>query len=385
MKIGIITEFTFSGLNYGNNLQTYALYHTIRKAIPECQVNVLLFSRFPKKKCYYSAVLAKKCYKIIRNVLKQNKIYEDFSALTGRKESFKKFHFQISGMTFDDTTWEVLQSSDYDMFIVGSDIVWAQDLYGINQIKFLDFPNTDHTRKIAYAASFGRDWIPSRYTGYIKKCLEQFDAISVREKSSIKLLESIGIYNAVHTLDPTLLYSKEEWISIEKKPEEKTLAPLNGEFLFAYILGSGEKQRSEIERICQANKLCLVTIPYAAGVSKVNADDEFGDIQLWNCSPQEWIWLIHHAKYVLTDSFHGIAFSTIFEKKFLAINRNSRKNINNRIIDYLDTISQTDKFVTLTSDIDLCDFQWNYEEISRILEEKREFSRCFLQNVFHKV
>ena len=52
-------------------------------------------------------------------------------------------------------TYKELKTSDYDYYIVGSDIVWIQSKGFINKAKFIAFnPNKKDAKKIAYAASF---------------------------------------------------------------------------------------------------------------------------------------------------------------------------------------------------------------------------------------
>ena len=77
------------------------------------------------------------------------------------------------------------------------------------------------------------------------------------------------------------------------------------------------------------------------------------------CSPEEWIFLINNAEYIFTDSFHGIIFSTIFEKKFIALKREYTEDINNRLIDYLDTIDEKDKYMLVPSYDKLKKMNWN--------------------------
>ena len=44
----------------------------------------------------------------------------------------------------------------------------------------------------------------------------------------------------------------------------------------------------------------------------------------YQAGPQEFLGYIHHAECVVTNSFHGIAFSIIFEKRFIGFLHETR-------------------------------------------------------------
>lgn len=199
--------------------------------------------------------------------------------------------------------------------------------------------------------------------------LDDFDFISVREKNSLELLKKIGITNAVHTVDPTLLLKKEDWRKIEKK------VVIDKKYIFVYLLGKDIDARRKISEFALKNNLLIVNIPNANEVYD-KVDDVFGDIKLNDCSPEEWIYLIDNAEYIITDSFHGTVFSTIFEKKFLVFKRNTKVDINNRMTDYLSNISQSDKFVDNFENVDR--MEWDYTTINNNLSNLIIFSKEYL-------
>lgn len=288
-----------------------------------------------------------------------------------------------------------IKASDYKVMIVGSDVVWQQNRGCIRKAKFLYFDRKQEPQnivRVAYAASFGNNFIPKENVKIITKCLSDFKAISVREKSAVDLLESVGLENVVHVCDPTLLLSKEQWIEIEREPcfqgslaRDISIQNLSKNYCFAYLLGQDENQRKAIIDFCKRKGLWLVTVPYIKGYikngvnSKVSqtipgytqnssesALDCFGDIQIVDCSPQEWIWLIHHADYVMTDSFHGLVFSTIFNIKFITLKRAGKIDMNIRLSDYLDLLGEKDKCLGTDEmyDLDKLDLlTWDYEKI----------------------
>ena len=378
MKIGIISEFRTQTVNYGNNLQAYALNRYLRTHYPDNEVETLRFNKPVEKHITSYAMFVIKKFRSLFNNLKQGHIRMpqpqlDTEPFQKRLVGFRNFQSQIN-LCKEQMTWKELLKTNYDIFIVGSDVVWAQSRYFVNRIRFLDFKTKNETRKIAYAASFGRNWIPKENVHYIKRQLERFDYISLREQSAIQLLKSCGIDRAVHTLDPTLLLSAKEWETIEKMPSMIVERP----YIFVYLLGTDCAQREMITKFGKDNEMPIITIPYANGLIN-NIDKNFGDVQMMDCSPEEWIWLIHHAGYIFTDSFHGIVFSTIFEKKFFALHREYEVDINVRLSDFLSMINESDKMISSDEFDPNKTYSWDYKLIKEIINEKAGMSKVFLK------
>lgn len=381
MKIGIISEFDLHTVNFGNHLQAYALNYYLRKAFDAEVVDsiALCGKQMGQHTNVFSlAFLQKMTNKLLSKVQKgKTEVAEQFD-----KTIFHSRLVQFEAFRRSDPRWSVkemnstdLQQSAYDALIVGSDVVWSQYPLWISRTKFLDFEAQKPFRRISYAASFGRDYIPKENVKYLKKYLHRFDAISVREHSSVSMLESVGIDHAAYCLDPTLLLSSQEWEKIEKRPEAISD---RDDFIFVYLLGADCEQRRQITVFAREKNLKIVVIPHANGY-RISADEGFGDIQLMACSVENWIWLIHHAQYVFTDSFHGTVFSTIFETKFMVLKRNSENDINNRMQDYLREIGQLDKTVA-GADFGAVDHMaWDYRQITDEIEKRRMQSILFLR------
>lgn len=382
MKIGIISEFKINTVNYGNNLQAYALNKYLRNAFPDYVIETIFF-KDDKRENYartsYFALLKikigriwwrikgkKSCATILdRELVKERLI---------RFHSFQNTNIRLSQNPF---TWKDLLISDYDMFIVGSDVVWHQRRAFIDKIKFLDFDNTKKAVKVAYAASFGQNIIPFENINAIRRTLKSFRAISVRERSAVGLLNSIGVENVVHTVDPTLLLSIQEWSQIESVPR---CFDIDKPYIFTYLLSADQNQQNIVNHIGKKTGLPVVYIPYASGEKRIEKDS-FDNLRVDDCSPEEWLWLIHHARLVITDSFHGVVFSTIFKKNFLALKRTYINDINIRITDYLQQIHQEDKIINCANYADFDSLTWNYGLIESKLEKDIASSKIFLSKV----
>lgn len=371
MKIGIITELSDNSVNYGNCLQAYALNYYVRSIMRDAQVETVKTKHSLNNSLWTKRrVIPVIVDKVWRRIKK--KIWR-IEGREIRRKTFIDFSMENIPQCKYTLKYEHFVDLDYDVYIVGSDVVWAQFRYYINRIKFLDIPVRKSFKRISYAASFARDWIPEENKNAIYNCLRKFENISVREKSSVELLRSIGIEECTYALDPTLLLSKEEWEKMEVQPVEVN----NERYVFVYLLGEDIDQYREAERLCHKEGIKTVVIPYASG-ERAKWGHITGDIQIWECGPQNWLWLVHHAEYVVTDSFHGLAFSTIFKRKFVAVER-KKSNLGNRLIDFLCTIGQENKFVQIDRLASWDELNWDYEEIGRRIDIERKHSIEYLR------
>lgn len=324
MRVGIITEISYEICNYGNVCQAFALSDYITERYGHEVYTVGL-----KRHRESVTSLPLYCVKQIKRYLKKKRANIRMRALSQEKEqkfiSFYNKHVPIK--RFDDFG-DVIDYG-FDAFVVGSDVVWHQEHAFINSLKFLDLGEDYHPKKISYAASFGNEWIPRENENKIRKCLNNFDGVSVREKSTENFLSSLGVNNVCHVLDPVFLIEKGKWKDLASKPaiDDKILA----DYCFVYLLSPRKYEMEFLNRLLQKQRLKAVIVSYT--------DDAYDNITisdkcyLYNeCSPQEWLWLIEHSKVILTDSFHGLAFSVIYGKDFFAMDR---QKMMNRIEDFL--------------------------------------------------
>ena len=377
-KIAIISEFNRSGVNYGNRLQAMALNQYLVKEFPEYTVEYLYFNFWDRFLITKAKTIPEKVLGYAKSV--QNRLYRLTHCAPGidkRRALCDLFSEKYMTLAQEAYSWDKLQDKDFDVIIVGSDVVWAQGEGKVGRLRFLDFDTKKSFDRISYAASFGRDWIPNENVKEIKRCLSKFKAISVRENSSVQFLGKYNV-NAKHTVDPTLLLGKEEWKKCERQPLGERVPERSG-YVFAYLLGTDHKLRDNITKWAKSHNLTLITIPYVSG-EKNSTDAKFGDVRISDCSPENWLWLINHADYVITDSFHGCVFSTIFEKKFAVMERVGKININNRMIDFLSMIEQNNKILSYNS-LELIDgLEWDYSYINKSLKKEIGYSKKFLSD-----
>lgn len=346
-KIGIIT--IIDNENCGNRLQNYALQelitsfdfkvYTIKndKLLNSSDNYIINYLRYIKKNII--AFLNKKkylqFYDFNKNILFTKKNYSCKS-----RDLNKKF----------------------DYFIAGSDQIWKPTRRRLSYMDLLEF--ADPNKRISYAASFGIEKIDSYAQKKLKKSLPKFKAISVREEAGKRIIEeATGLKNIEVVLDPTFLLPKENWEKLEKNPFENK----KEKYVLAYFLG--EENMGYIKKYCQERNFELI-----------NFYDEKK-----NYGPAQFLYLINHAKLVLTDSFHGSVFSIIFNKSFLVFDR-VEKSINNNMNSRLETLLKIFELDNQKFNNEILDEQYkiDYTKINKILLEAQEKSKNFLRKALNE-
>lgn len=346
MKILIHTLF-YQNYNYGGILQAYALYSYLTSQGSECiELN---YVRSMKKnewvirriKNIWEMISApKKFIKKLKAIKAEKLLSEEYKKKFPDDPMKKKFDLFMNE-NFDQTRLYNSQninviSEQFDCCITGGDQMWNPMWYDENfYLKFSDKKN------VAYSCSAGKDILSEDDEIKILKGIKNIDRISVREKNFLKWLEQHNV-EAELVCDPVFLLSKEEWENFAVNDLN-----INGNYLFAYLLGDDEEERVQARKL--ADKLCvdLVLIPHVK--RRYNKyDDDIADYAPIDIGPKEFIGIIKNASYIVTDSFHGTALSIIFEKKFVSISRFKKDDVNalsNRITSVLELFDLTDRFV----------------------------------------
>ena len=306
MKIGILTLPIAE--NYGGTLQAIALYRFLHNQGHDV---VLIYKETHQ-------ILWKKIIKSI--VLKVP--FHDYKGIKTYKER-KKFHrifiekeiFKISKDLYTKKDLEKYSKKEnFDAIIVGSDQVWRKEYINEKYYKsyFLDFLDGKKTKKIAYAASFGKDyWEGQNDIDEISILLKDFTSISTREFSGTNICRDTFTYNnAKHVLDPTLLMDKEFYINEIISKYNVTNIEKGG--LVTYVLDE-EKEKREI----------IDFVKDSLNVEKIHNLKGFNNLKTIYSVP-EWLKSFESADFIITDSFHGMVFSIIFKKDFIVIGNKER-------------------------------------------------------------
>ncbi len=281
-----------------------------------------------------------------------------------RKTNFDRFSDKY--LTVDNqlyTSNEALKNKlpQADAYICGSDQIWNSYFQnGKDPTFYLDFVPDDKI-KISYAASFAIDTIEESLKPFVKQKVERINHVSVRETSGLKILESLGIQNATQVIDPVFLIDDAHW-------KDKFVTPINEKYLFIYDFDTNPLITKLAVDLAKSRNLKIYT---------VNQNIKYADKNFYLDGPEKFLSLMYHAQYVITNSFHSVAFSLIFNKQFLVVNRSEK--INTRMRDLLALFDLSHLLVSegfLFSDIK----EINFENANKLRSEATEKAKKFLLN-----
>ncbi len=296
MKVGLLT-FPNS-ISYGCVLQMYALYHTVQSMGHEAEV-INYQNLYMKQEQHLSG--EKKARAVVRKLLHW-RLYKNFSKF--EKEKLRC----VPTQPFSNKEQLRKLGKEYSAVICGSDQVWNPDITNYDLSYFLDFCE-ENTRRIAYAPSFGVERLSREFAVAVGAELNKFSSVSVREEVGQTLVNQITGLDAPIVVDPTMLLCAEDWYSVERPHPAGS-----GEYILYYTVRNSDVL---MERCCELSKKTGLKIVVIGGnfINRMKKRNPIIDYAV-DVSPAEWLYLMHHARYVVTNSFHGTAFSIIFHKDF---------------------------------------------------------------------
>lgn len=373
--VAILTKY-YRNYNYGGMLQGYALHRVITELGYSC--DIISYDVNQNKNPVYRNV-AQQCkqYGLSSAVKKTlEKVIAKFNftikdVLVSRQELFNKFMEMNAAGTevFTDENLTALNDK-YKMFVSGSDQVWNPN--AVRKLYLQGFVGDDR-KKIAYAASIGRDKLSKYEADILIPYIQRFDYLGIREKTGKELLEEYMNRNIDTVLDPTLLLNQDDWsiVATDRLVKEP--------YALVYFFSNSYKVRRMLEKFCEKCGLKLVLIPYAK--QEFNLGDHKGKcVRLDNVGPSEFISAIKYADYVFTDSFHGAVFSIIHGKQFYVFERNKKGHVsmNSRLYDLLDTFHLRKRLLAMDSSVEDID-DIDYKQVDSILIKEKEKSTEFLK------
>lgn len=365
-KIAVLTQPLFN--NYGGLLQAYALQKCIKDMghdVITIDFNIHSMPRFGGVK-YILFNLVKKY--ILRIKIHKVTPPDDFDRARIGKETrrFTSQNIKTSQKLNSKNELSYLDSYNFDTFVVGSDQVWRRIYSPDIGTFYLDFLNDGQKyRRISYAASFGTDDCSEYTEGEISKfskLLKKFDFVGVRESSGVELCREYFGVDAAHVLDPTMLIEQQDYINLINNDK---LPKVQGNMM-VYVLDKSDKKKKIIDSVANFKKLK----PFS--VMQEGIDMPFPKVT-------EWLRGFVASDYVVTDSFHGVAFSILFNKQFIAIGNPGRGlarfksileqfGLTGRLIYDSDVISES----LINTDID-------YGKVNQKLKQYKEHSLALLK------
>ena len=330
MKAGLITFHRAD--NYGAVLQASALLKYISKNICKCE----LIDYIPNNVGVPNNSFLRRTLRFGKNTFmffsKHNQMVKK-----SRFEKFRRENYVLSKNTYYGD--EMIQNNppEYDILISGSDQILNLTLSKNSISYYLAFGN--NVKKVSYASSFGRNDISKEEEQAICKYLTKFDAISVREKSAIDLLRKYIDKDIKNVMDPVFLMDKEEWFKVA---DEKNLP--KQKYIFVYAMENTEVLRKTVDDISQKYKLPVIKVNGGCIMEGISGKEDK------KCGPEQFLAYIKNAEFVITNSFHGMAFSHIFEKNFYAIAHTRR---NSRIEDLMNLSGNKSNIISSMDDVDV--------------------------------
>lgn len=318
-KVGL--SVCYDTKNYGSQLQVLATVRMVEQL--GCETEII---RYNKKvtpqfilqtipRVFNSYFVTNK----IRNARKRRQInaHSEIAAQVGqRNKRFAQFvERYFTNLSAPYNGWETLVKEtavNYDAFLCGSDQLWLPSNLG-SHFYTLEFA-PENKPKIAYATSFGVSQIPWYQRRSTARYLNRFQSLSTRELAGARIIQDITGMSARVVSDPTLLFDAAAWAQII--PDCRVIEE---PYVFCYFLGDNTEHRKIAQEFGKQTGLRLITCPFLDNY--VEIDQSFGDVQMFDMDAADFVNLIRHAEYILTDSFHGSVFSILHHKRFLTFNR----------------------------------------------------------------
>lgn len=359
-KIGILT--ITHGQNYGNRLQNYAVQTVLERMGATVETIYNTTKIFNTRSLNYRIKLFIK--RMTGFKLEQSDI---------RSYKFDKFidryiHWSKYEVNADKIPKGLADA--YDVFVSGSDQVWNPNFGYNSYIDFITF--ADKKKRVAYAASFGISTIPKDLETQYAEWINGLNYISVREAAGADIVKHLTGREATVLIDPTMMLDEEDWVKLEKRPKEVSE---NQGYIFIYFLGD---LTEDVDKY-------IDNIALETGYKKIylyNHTDERQKARE-DCSfsydPSEFLWLIHHAQMVFTDSFHSCVFSILYKTPFRVFQRQEKEK--------MDMSSRLDNLLSIF-EIQWChaDFNETAEQImnfkidtQEVLREERERAIAYLE------
>ncbi len=362
IKINIIT--CHEVYNYGASLQEHALLNYLSSLGHEA-ISLSYKPNYLDTNFNFFAIDSESKYNkpLLKYIYILAKIPERIHNLR-RKYAFDSFSDKyIKSSQFQYKTNEELKNNFpiADAFICGSDQIWNSLVSnGKDPAFYLDFV-PDNILKISYAASFATEEIDENIKPFVKQKISRLNYVSVRETSGVNIVKSIGIDNVIQVLDPVFLLDKDYWV-------DTFVTKIKDKYILIYDFDSNPEIKKTALKIAKQNNWKIYS---------VNKKVTYEDKNFHKKGPITLLSLIHNAQLIISNSFHAVAFSLIFQKQFLVFNRDEK--INTRMKDLLYLFNLEKYIISKESDYELLE-NIDYDTISKSMEYHIAKSKLFLQN-----
>lgn len=310
IRIGIISYNRFCNFtNYGSALQSWALHKSIQRLEPEvipvfvdyCPKVLLDKDPLnPGKAMWDQDDVSKKMLELTMPAIKKN--YEKF-------ENFYTGRFIHTSQKYTYENFQQIEQENLDCFICGSDTIFCIDEFkGFDDGYYADFPEMKG-KTVSYAASFGDSHFTQADYSILNDRLQNFKALGLREDQMVPYVKEHVSVPVMRTIDPTLLLTSTDYDAIaENKLESES-------YLLLYARRYNAKMEEYAENLAKDKGWKVIEISLRA----INA--EKGHRMFYEAGVEEFLSLVKHAEYVVTNSFHGLIFAVQYRRPFVVFSR----------------------------------------------------------------
>lgn len=364
-RIGILT--IHSAVNYGSVLQAYALQKHLEADANGDTVELIDY----QPPCIMDGYSLNPL-KNLSNPKRFLKYCVTFHDRKIRNRAFREFTrdcLHLSAKTYTNSQQLSRDCANWNVFVLGSDQVWNPEIVKDDRAFWLEFAKTGY--KATFSSSFGTTKVPESYRKALICALNGFQKIAVREPSAADILSGVTQPVAV-TCDPVFLLSAGQWEALARKPKD-----VPDHYILLYTVERNEKLE-ELVREAAA----YYGIPVVDLGARSNPREYIG-VHSPAYGPREFLYLIRHANYMATNSFHGTAFSIIFNKRCIGMLHHSRGT---RIRELAELAGRS-RFI-LPEDASLSDvtrlFTETNETENTLLNNRIAASGIYLQNILEE-
>lgn len=282
-----------------------------------------------------------------------------------QRRAFSAFHAMLPTTSDSFCNVDEMGDIDADLLVVASDQVWSPKITGeIDPAFFLNFGRAK--KRISLASSLGSYSLSPEEQQICASYLSHFDAVSVREEFAREQIDPLCSRDVHVELDPTLQLDSNRWRGVSEKP---LLSKVKDGYILVFMVSSSPVRYERILAELSA-EFQVPVVMVRLNSKKPTAVDE-----VVPATPFELVWLIDHASFVLTDSFHGLAFSVNMETPFLALPNRSN---NVRLAELLGSMGLADRMVHESEDIKLNFEMPNFTQAQEVLAKRRREDALWL-------
>lgn len=376
MKDKVLLTTVFSGNNYGSSLQALAGKLVLRELGYDCQLvgmKSLVKGRDIRLKKLATIICRSLILRSSRsaNALSTYQVSYNKTLIGDSVSRFAQFTSNFLQPNY--LSWRGMKKAAKDSMacFAGSDQIWNSSTMYVDPMYYLRFAPA--YKRVALAPSFGRDFVADYNVEKMSKWIGEFASLSVREDSGVKLIKEMTGRDAINLVDPTLMVDGETWkknLGVEDK---------SANYILAYFLDKpSDSARIAISELKESLGCEVIAIPYQ--FDKMDYYDK-----VVPTGPIEFLDLINNAKCVLTDSFHGTAFSINLHTPFYVFAREygTAHSQNSRIESILKKMNMQNRFEPneVSQEYNQVDF-YNSDEVLKAERKKaREYLKSALDDI----